>query len=292
MLPALGNAPVIRRQTGTTVAVHVLDPHAWIMHADGDDVAVAALGLWYHPNVAYLPWIRTDQFVERTDLGLISGHPAYGVHGYGPGDDAYLLGCFVGYEGKARNIVTVRSGMIAALPDEPIRNPKGDIFQESFLIEMRSLNGYSGSPVFAAISDTTHAGTARASQRRAAHEPILLGVDWGHLHYPSPVLSNDPSMSAPSNQNTNEWYVQMNTAMTGVVPAWKIQEILDMDELQETRARADADLGREVAAHPMSFDASDSTPWAGGLPRDEVFDALRKARQAMHPQPNQETPGI
>lgn len=68
----------------------------------------------------------------------------------GPGDDVFVVGRFINSQGKLRNIPSVRFGNIAQMPLKPIEQGRvfGEFQQESFLVEARSISGFSGSPVF------------------------------------------------------------------------------------------------------------------------------------------------
>jgi hypothetical protein len=69
----------------------------------------------------------------------------------GPGDDVFVVGRFINREGKQKNIPSVRFGNIAQMPGEPLFLDDGKEL-ECFLIEGRSISGFSGSPVFIHIS--------------------------------------------------------------------------------------------------------------------------------------------
>ena len=57
-----------------------------------------------------------------------------------------MVGRFVSHEGKQQNSPAVRFGNIAMMQKEKIIDERG-VAQESFLVEIRSLPGYSGSAV-------------------------------------------------------------------------------------------------------------------------------------------------
>jgi hypothetical protein len=50
------------------------------------------------------------------------------------------------HEGRQKNSPTARFGNIAQMPNEPVIIKRFE--QECFLVEARSIGGYSGSPVF------------------------------------------------------------------------------------------------------------------------------------------------
>jgi hypothetical protein len=241
-----GKSPVIRLTTERH-GTQVLDepPSAWIRHPDGDDVAICPIGVSaQHLGVPFIP-----ESVFVTKRAVESG-------GVGVGDDAFFVGRFVSHEGRQRNAPSARFGNISMLPEDPVRHPGFQIDQESFLVEMRSLSGYSGSPVFVysssiSLRETIKGSEARREAKRSVQprgyrEPKLdeqvearyqalsdvhfLGVDWAHLKGQQAVLdgSGDPVADG--------WYVEDNSGMMAVVPAWKVSELLHDEDLAATRA--------------------------------------------------------
>ncbi|MBA3666487.1 MAG: trypsin-like peptidase domain-containing protein [Sphingomonas sp.] len=110
------------------------DDTQWFMHPDGDDLAVRPLAVPDGAIINYVPLesLTTKQMADILDIG--------------PGDPAFVIGRFVSLDGKQKNTPSVRFGQISQLPSEKL---KYDVYeQEAWLVEIRSLNGYSGSPVF------------------------------------------------------------------------------------------------------------------------------------------------
>jgi len=109
---------------------------------------------------------RTPALIEREGIGL--------------GDDVFVVGLFSRRAGQARNIPIIRVGNIVAMPEEPIKTATG--LQDAYLIELLSIGGLSGSPVFTYLGgirrdspvDREITVTARAG---AIH---LLGLVHGH----------------------------------------------------------------------------------------------------------------
>ena len=68
-----------------------------------------------------------------------------------------------------------------------IREGKQKSAQESFLVEARSLSGYSGSPVFVyepgaeAVIETSQDSTEASVDLIPMERMAMLGVGWGHL---------------------------------------------------------------------------------------------------------------
>ncbi|WP_119268771.1 S1 family peptidase [Taklimakanibacter deserti] len=64
------------------------------------------------------------------------------------GDDVYAVGLYTSHYGLTKNIPVVRSGHVALLPgEEPVRGPEGN-YLDAYLVELRTIAGLSGSPVF------------------------------------------------------------------------------------------------------------------------------------------------
>jgi hypothetical protein len=188
----------------------------WVTHPDGDDVAACQIGSeWKAFDCASILYstLATQDVIEQWSIG--------------PGDDVFLVGRFVGHQGQTRNRPVVRFGHIAMLPAERIRQPERDHDQLSYLVEVLSVSGFSGSPVFA---------TVRAGARRRGPQgqtinllsdagPFLIGVDWGHLTRDALI-------------ETLGFPYHVHSGMTGVVPAEKIRDVLFQPSLVEQRATA------------------------------------------------------
>src|SRR5205814_1548496 len=108
----------------------------WIEHPDGDDLAIRPLGVVAERRYFFAD---TDHLLARSDLS------EYGV---GPGDECMMIGRYINHAGEQFDRSAIRFGNIAMLP-EPIRQQERSFEQESFLVDMRSVAGFSGSVVWA-----------------------------------------------------------------------------------------------------------------------------------------------
>jgi hypothetical protein len=114
----------------------------------------------------------------------------------------------------------LRFGTIAMMNDEPIQNPDTEHWQETFLAEVKTIPGYSGSPIFLNLPQyryINHPAYNSDEERKYQARQWLLGIEW----------SNIPDL------------FDHNTGMSGVIPAWKIAELLDKEVFQMQRKKGD-----------------------------------------------------
>lgn len=229
-----GDAPVVRLNTrdGRTDVIP-LTADQWHHHQNGDDVAVCPIGLQPEHH-RFMALKRTEWFFEQADLEGMD---------IGPGDDVFFIGRFINHEGQQKNLPTVRWGNISMLPYEPVEHPRGTLV-DSFLIEARSLSGYSGSPVFVYIGGPRHFRWHESRGLQGHPGPdwgfSLLGIDWGHQADYAKVLEPDSDTPVPE-----KWRVRQNSGIMNVVPAWKLAELLQEPELVQMRQEQEQEWVRE-----------------------------------------------
>lgn len=204
------------------MAILPSDLKHWIHHPDGDDLAAITVGL--KPGLFKFNFIPdsifiNDQIIKDFDIGV--------------GDEVVMVGRFINHEGKQKNLPAARFGNVSMMPIEPITQPRRGIAQESFLVEMRSISGFSGSPVLVTIDPSIPRPKSKTMQgtiRIGSEFPIwLLGVDWGHIRDSYSVIDRD------GNLHPEKLKVKTNTNMAAVVPAWKLRELLDEDVFASSR---------------------------------------------------------
>lgn len=135
----------------------------------------------------------------------------------GIGDEVFMTGLFTNHSGKEKNIPIVRIGNIAAMPDEPIRSADfGNL--HAYLVELRSLGGLSGSPVFVYLTPSRIINGTHNLNSYA--EFFLLGLLHGHWDLKSATKGVELDQFTP-NKETN-----INTGIGIAVPACGILEII------------------------------------------------------------------
>lgn len=243
----------------------------WVHHPAMDDIAVFGIRSGINVKDLAITWVYEEQFATKE---------AVEKYEIGPGDAVCMIGRFVNHEGTEKNLPSVRFGNISMMPWQPIKHEWG-FLQESYLVECRSLPGYSGSPVFV-HEDAYSIGFTRSREWR---EVLLLGIDWCHPTTWSKVVEEkDPS--------TGNWVrrkdmrVGTNTGMAGVIPAWKIREVLDGEPFVSQREENEKHLQElsEEAMEAVSLDVSEAEPPSEEFTKQVFVDALKKVskKQSDH----------
>jgi hypothetical protein len=194
------------------------DEREWRFHPNGDDLAVHLIS--FNPEKLLFSHIPAKDFVSK--------HGAM-TSGIGIGDDVFVVGRFLNHEGRQKNSPTARFGNIAQMPREPIR--VGGIDQDCFLVEARSIGGFSGSPVFWHV--LPYAGGAYRRKGDWQLGPLLLGVELGYISDWARVC--DPAGRPINPAEPDAQQVQINSGMMIVVPAWKLTELLNEDAIVAKR---------------------------------------------------------
>lgn len=250
-----GQAPVVRLNTQAgDFDVLPITQDDWIHHPDADDVAILPLNI--PPHKYRLKAIGTNLFLSHNIIEEAK---------IGPGDDVFMVGRFINHEGTQRNLATTRFGTIALMPGEPIRHMTRGINQESFLIEMHSIPGYSGSPVFMQFLK----GTPRYGFEGVAtgtFGPYLVGIDWCHLNDYAPVV-----YQADTDSQVEDYVVKSNLGMAGVLPAWKILDLLNLEEEMKRRREGDKQISKLKGKGGASLDVA-TAPFT----RDDFQQVLEK----------------
>jgi hypothetical protein len=188
--------------------IHETKEEDWICHPDGDDVAACVVSI--DPKNVSFSFIPINDFLRQEQVYPLD---------IGIGDEAFVVGRFINHEGKQRNSPTARTGIISQMPIEPI-NIRG-IDQECFLVEARSIGGYSGSPVLWRV--LPFSGTRKIPNwKHGQIGPLLLGIEAGYIYDWSPVCDSAGRVRGGSVAQQ----VQINTGMMVVIPAWRIVNFL------------------------------------------------------------------
>jgi hypothetical protein len=201
---------------------------AKITKKDGASVVVCLSG-WSEPLSPYdlaihllkhaeLPYAARSLFYIHSDL-LVTSDLIDSLN-LGIGDEVFMVGRLFQDIEEPESIPTVRFGHVAC----PLA--KRECFNgEEFLIECRSINGYSGSPVFLEISSRQR--DFFKDQLRGCNH-LLLGVNSGHTAYLAKLEQNDKIV------------VPIDSGMAKVIPAWVLSDLLADSRVVQERAAIEA----------------------------------------------------
>jgi hypothetical protein len=195
---------------------------AWVGHPDGDDIAAAGVSAigpeWAISALDFDSLAVTTPRMEELNMGV--------------GDEVFMLGRFISHGGIRQNQPLARFGNIAMMPGEGVLDGR-QMRVEAFLVEMRSLSGFSGSPVFVYMGPATYRGDGRMMPFYS--ETIgLMGIDTGHKLMTSTIIDRTTGQQVDPN-----WTVEHNTGISIVAPVWKIREVLEEDQFRKSRVETD-----------------------------------------------------
>lgn len=162
----------------------------------------------------------------------------------GVGNEVFLAGLFNRHYGEQNNLPIVRVGNIAAMPSEKLNTKRGKA--DGYLIEVRSIGGLSGSPVFLVLgSMRSIAGITLPNFLQF----YLLGVMHGHFDETEDDVVDEFVSPDASGSKTS-----VNMGIAVVTPAEKVLEVILSSEIAEV----DADVEQAYRSqYPPSVPSKD-----------------------------------
>lgn len=166
------------------------------------------------------PTILTEQVIAARDIGV--------------GDDVVVTGMYVARLGETKNIPIVRTGTIAAMAEEKIRTEYG--YHHAYLIEARSIDGLSGSPVFVHLQPwRIQNGQVKLLD---GHYEYFMGMLLGHAAVENPSDSIEILQPEARDDKGPKARVSLNTGVAVVLPISYVVEAVNQPKLIELRAAA------------------------------------------------------
>jgi hypothetical protein len=155
----------------------------------------------------------TADFVKDDDIGV--------------GTEVFATGLFAARRGESQNLPVGRTGTIAAMPIELDEDEWSGAPYRAYLVEMRSLGGLSGSPVYVMtpprLSKSEEEGWYLDQKLR------LLGVIRGHWNYRAEVTAIDFEKAEGQ---------LSHSGIAIVTPIDALVDLLSRKDLEEDRRRA------------------------------------------------------
>jgi hypothetical protein len=193
----------------------------WVLDPDSD-AAILPLEISGPASIHVIAseLFLTDETIAEHDVGI--------------GDDLTLCGLFVRMAGHRANAPIVRSGIIASMPRDPIRDRDGKEYP-GYLVEVRSIGGLSGSPVFLILDQERRSGT----RFKQSPKTFVLGLVRGHWDYQSPL--------SPADASTEE-VERVNLGIAIVTPIQRVAHLLAREEVVQRRLRIEQEFREQDAA--------------------------------------------
>jgi hypothetical protein len=209
--------------------------------------------------------LETDHYSCIEHREFLSSSRVIGNH-VGIGDQVFMLGLYSDHDGSTRNLPVARFGNIAAMPHPlvPVITGPGDPYKRpAFLNDMRSRQGFSGSPVWVWRGQEVDLSDYDAGGRKFNRlggsiynrtPPFLCfaGIHRGQFPEKTHVLiSKDERLI----RNGTEFTIA--SAMTIVIPAWEISHLLDHPQLcaeRDARDKMDDRIRRSENAVTLRSD--------------------------------------
>jgi len=184
----------------------------------------------------------------------------------GIGDDVLAVGLFTRREGTSRNIPIVRAGIIAAMPEESVYDAEAKELFNGYLVEMRSISGLSGSPVFVSLP------RFRVNKKGEGRLLYFLGLIRGHWSERVEILVADdkPITNKKGKQKKRELEADVfkfNTGIAALTPAQELINLLEEDSLVKLRGEREK---KSLGERSKGFEA------------DSALDGIRKAEQGEY----------
>jgi hypothetical protein len=210
----IGLTPFVRMNTYPGVRDFRVDVASW---ATGEGTDVAILPMNAIPDI--LTYMHTSSFVSLAqDYNKV----------FGPGAEVLVVGLFSQFGGTEANQPLVRVGHVASIPTETIpTRAYGNI--SAILIELHSIGGLSGSPVFLCVDN--HEPKDTDDEERF----YLIGLNSGHWELPAGAEVTVGDSSTVGTLNTGIAYVTPDYDILDVLNQAPLKSHRDMIELKASR---------------------------------------------------------
>lgn len=179
----------------------------------------------------------TDEYISDNDVG--------------PGDEVFTVGLLTRHFGSTRNVPIVRTGNIAAMPEEPVDlgEPLGS--QEVYLIEGRSIGGLSGSPVFLNTPPFRLTKDSQIIGTGGHYREYIIGVNIGLFK----AKAIGDSLPSTETERREHFLEDMSAGIAIVIPIQRVIEIIDSPEFRRRRKALMAKFSKDQSFVPTSAGA-------------------------------------
>ena len=212
-------------------------PDDW-HYSDNPAVDVAAVFIPTVPGIKMhsiaIENFATDKVIHEESIGI--------------GDDVFAIGLFTKKSGNQRNTPIMRTGIIASMPEEPLETGEDDELPGTcnvYLVELRSIGGISGSPVFVYL-DFWRLGPNMFESRidlgglTIRRNMYLLGLIRGHWNLERRGVAHDHVPPATEDEEVEN----LNTGIAMVTPIQDVLSVINGPEMTRIRTMAEDDYAK------------------------------------------------
>lgn len=256
---------------------------------------------WFHPteencvDIAVRPFDVDEADIVPIPLDLLLTNDDISEYYVGQGDEVTVTGLFTKVAGASRNMPIVRRGTLAMMPEDmiPIKVGNEVCDAEAYLVEVRSIGGASGSPVFVRApvgvqyNVHTRSGKFREAKAHVQGDYFLLGLMQGHWEIRPDQKNKDDLRIAFDDE------ASINLGIAIVVPAKKIREVINHPELIAMRKKTESERGKSEGS--STPDDAFRREEVGAISKRRFERALkrvsRKPSSEAPSRPEKESPG-
>ena len=211
----------------------------WKHIPGGGDVAVAALnhilmGDKYEATAIPVGLFATKKIVKEKDIYV--------------GDDVFMVGRFIEYDGGPTNLPAARFGHISIMPTKITPMDNGDT--ESYCIDCHSRSGFSGSPVFTYNPPGNNLDKIFRYGNTMSDNSLMyfLGIHWAQFPERWEITEKD-KLKKTSALKIKGKFIEGVSGMTCVMTPEPIIEVLNMAQFKEQRRKGDIELEADFRRH-------------------------------------------
>lgn len=269
LVNAAGRPLILRMNTkaGGSHLVRINSDSGW-MFSEDPSADVVTIPIFPSADVFEISHINSGMFVTpQTTI----------EHGIGIGDDIYMVGLFSKRKGAQRNLPIVRTGIIAAMPSEPLTDTRTGLSYNAYIAEVRSIGGLSGSPVFVMLNPGRVGPDNKVNFSRKG---FLLGLVRGHWDY-------DNNQTLINNDTDGK----INMGMAAITPIEELMKILNHPDTVQTRRRQDREFAQttEITEDSAGANANESDSSKPDFTKDDFENALKKVSRKLSDEERSET---
>lgn len=192
----------------------------------------------------------------------------------GVGDDIFMMGLFVDHHGGPTSVPAARFGNISMMPNRAAPVPQEKLPDVvAFVLDIHSRTGFSGSPVFVyrtfgsdltvpvsshfnvQIDEDFQHALLRGDIHRAGRSgvpPVRLNVEHETLFMFLGVHFQQFPEDLEGTFENKTGIISGLSGMTCAIPAWRIVDVLNLQEFADMRAKKDERLKREQRKRPRA----------------------------------------